>query len=298
MSKLKSELTWSFSRDQLFEDCRRAYYYTYYASWGGWETNAPALARRAYILKNIRSIDAWIGDVVHQIIKWVLENKINRRDISFEEASSKAKQILLRTWEQSRSKMWEKNIKNNLNLFEHYYKRRLSREELAVKLQKVTGSLRNIYKCGLLDYFAKIPQEGFLSIDELDSFDFDGIKVFAVPDFAVYDDAYILYDWKTGRPQDKDILQLSCYSLYAVNKWKASFEQIKIVPVYLTQELNCPQPAAAKSPPDVENYIRASIAKMRAVLLDASDNKIDITQCVKTSQQWRCGNCKFQEICE
>ncbi|MCK4809441.1 MAG: PD-(D/E)XK nuclease family protein [Candidatus Omnitrophica bacterium] len=298
MGRFKSELTWSFSRSRLFKECRRAYYYHYYASWGGWEAGADEFIRKAYVLKNMRNIDAWIGDIVHQIIKWILENKISGKDILAEEAFKKAKQMLTRTWEQSRAKIWMKNIKYNLNLFEHYYKRELTREELVLRLQKVTKSIRNIYNSGLLESFSGLPRESFLSIDELDSFNFEGVKSFAVPDFAVRDGAYTLYDWKTGKPSENDVLQLSCYVLYATRKWGVKTEEVRIVPVYLVREKVSLEPIKAVNVAEVKQYIRDSLKEMKSVLSDVAGNKADIASCPKTNNSWRCERCKFQEICE
>jgi hypothetical protein len=295
---IKSELTWSFSRDRMFKECRRAYYYNYYASWLGWLEDADEFARKAYILKNIRSIDVWIGDVVHQIIKWIFENKINAKDISYKDALHKAKQLLLSTWEQSRQHMWKRNVKYNLNLFEHYYNCEPSREELVPKLQKVTRSIHNIYNSGLLQWVASLPRNSVLRVDEVDSFDFEGVKIFAVPDFAVKDNNYILYDWKTGRPSDKDVLQLSCYTLYAVYKWGISADKVRLIPVYLTEEPLSMQEIVPLDIQTVEQYIRDSIAEMKAVLIDVAKNQPDIERCYKTDDYHKCRRCRFQEICQ
>ena len=297
MAILKSELTWSFSRDRLFFECRRAYYYNYYVSWGGWDVKADEFSRKAYLLKNIRNIDAWIGDIVHQIIKWVLESKFSGKDITEEQARNKTKQILMATWEQSRSKQWEKNIKRNLNLFEHYYDQEPTREELSVKLAKVPNSISNFYNSGLLDGFLQLPKDDILTIDELDSFMFEGVRVFAVPDFAVRNKGYILYDWKTGSPSEKDGLQLSCYTLYAIQKWGADFDEITLTPVYLGMQPLVAEQIKAISQDQIEQYIRSSIKEMKTVLANEKENIADIKKCPKTSEAWRCKKCKFKEIC-
>jgi CRISPR/Cas system-associated exonuclease Cas4 (RecB family) len=297
MGTLKSELTWSFSRDRLFKDCPRAYYYHYYASWGGWESYAPELSRKAYLLRNMQNLDTWIGDVIHQVLKWVLESKSQGTSIVHDEALNKVKQMLLKTWEQSRSKLWMNNAKHNLNLFEHYYSRELSREELSVKLAKAQRSITNFYGCGLLESLKDLSPEAFLKVDELDSFSFEGIKIFAVPDFALKKDTYKLYDWKTGKPSDKDVLQLSCYSLYASNKWNVQANNFQIVPVYLAEEVVSLIPVKLLDVEEVRKYIQESVNEMKACLSDVAANKADIGKMPKTQETWRCKNCKFQEIC-
>jgi len=306
MKKLKSELTWSFSRSRLFNECRRAYFYHYYASWGGWEANANQFCRKAYILKNVRNIDAWIGDIVHQVIKWILESKVGddstlfkeSKDIPYEKAIKTAKNMLTKTWEQSRSQQWKVNIKRNLNLFQHYYNQELTRDQLKIKLEKVTKSIRNFYNSGLLDKISKLGVDNFLSIDELDSFDFEGTKIFAIPDFALRDgNQCLLYDWKTGKRNEKDVSQLSCYVLYAMNKWQMAENEIKIVPVYLAQDEFLPSAVEAIASEEIKKYIRQSIEEMKSILVDIKTNKSEISNCPKTDQLWRCQKCKFQEIC-
>lgn len=50
------DFSWSNSRKELFDNCKRAYYYRYYCAHNGWESDAPQEARQAYLLKNTTSI--------------------------------------------------------------------------------------------------------------------------------------------------------------------------------------------------------------------------------------------------
>ena len=38
--EFKNQFSWSFSRHNSFETCKRKYYYSYYGCWGGWDKNA------------------------------------------------------------------------------------------------------------------------------------------------------------------------------------------------------------------------------------------------------------------
>jgi len=296
MADIKNNLTWSFSRDRLFKDCRRAYFFNYYLSWGGWDKDAPDNIRKAYILKNIRTVDAWVGDLVHQLIKWIIENRLSSKDIAFDEAKDKAKTILLKTWEQSRAQLWKNDVKNNLNLYEHYYNIEYTQDQLKEKLSKVVNSLLNIYQSGFIKFLASLSKDNFLTIDELDSFEFLGVKMFAIPDFAFKKDGlFFLYDWKTGKPYEKDIFQLSFYMLYAQYKWKADIKDMRIVPVYLTQDSISFSPITPVSIDEVKTYAKSSLQDMKAVLI--SEDKADEKLCPKTTELWRCKNCKFKEIC-
>lgn len=298
MSKLKNTFSWSVSRDRLFNDCCRAYYYHYYAAWGGWEESAPELCRKAYLLKNIHSIDTWIGDAVHRTIKWILENKAGGKDIVLEQARKRIKEYLINTWEQSRQKQWQHGAKQHLNLFEHYYGREPGREVLAIKVKKTLDCIGSFYKLGIPEMLSGAGRGGFLAIDELDSFELDGVKVFAVPDFALKQERYTLFDWKTGKPSDKDVFQLSFYVLYAGYRWRAALEDVDVVPVYLADAGATLASVTVANLGEVKNYVAKSVAAMRAVLIDVALNEADIARCPKTPFTKKCAYCRFQEICK
>ena len=73
MADLQNEFSWSTSRHEKFVECRRAYYYAYYGSWGGWEAAPGSSVRELYVLKKLSSRWQWAGSVVHEAIRQLLE---------------------------------------------------------------------------------------------------------------------------------------------------------------------------------------------------------------------------------
>src|SRR4051794_1472535 len=53
-------------------ECKRAYYYQYYRSWGGWELDAPPPTRQLYVLKKLSNRFTWAGGIVHAAIRGTL----------------------------------------------------------------------------------------------------------------------------------------------------------------------------------------------------------------------------------
>lgn len=294
MGQLKNELSWSISRDRQFKDCKRSYYYQYYQSWGGWDYKADEVSRKTYLLKNIQSIDIWIGDIVHQVIQWVLESYQQGREISFEEANQKALTMFKQTWSQSINKAWQQNIKRNLNLFEHYYNVDVSNEDIREKMQKAAKCIKNFYQSGVLN---GLKAQEIISVDQFDSFICEGVKVFAIPDLVLKKDNYILFDWKTGKPSEKDCMQLSFYIHYAMDKWGIAEDDVQIVPVYLAEDKVAIEDIAPIHLDTMLVYMHESYDSMKAVLSDLDNNVADIALCPKTEDAWRCNNCKFKEIC-
>ncbi len=301
MPLLKNEFSWSFSRHKLFNECRRAYYYYYYESWGGWDRHAPDRARKAYVLKKMQNLDMWAGTLVHQLLAGIITQRMAKKATPYAAAIKNAHLALSSQWEDSRKKCWLKSPKAYLNLFEHYYRKEVSQEDIdrTVK-RKVYGGIRNFYASGFLAYIdtlAANPRGHFLSLEEIDSFLFEGTKLYVVPDFAIRDEGIRLYDWKTGKPSENDTLQLSCYALYAQSKWQARPHEIGIFPVYLLEEKIALNPIETIDADTVRTFLRHSIKEMRSLLKEGSDNEIIPAQCTKTEITARCARCFFQEIC-
>ncbi len=82
MSDFKNEFSWSVSRDSLFKECRRKYYYNYYGSWGGWDKNhRDKTTRILYVLKSLQNRWQWKGSTVHHEIEKVLKELVSTGDL-------------------------------------------------------------------------------------------------------------------------------------------------------------------------------------------------------------------------
>ena len=69
MAELVNDFSWSRTRDNVFQECRRRYYYQYYGAWGGWDADADPLIRRLYILKQLATRQMWAGRLVHEAVE-------------------------------------------------------------------------------------------------------------------------------------------------------------------------------------------------------------------------------------
>ena len=68
MADLQNEFSWSKSRHEKFQECRRAYYLAYYGSWGGWQAAHGSTVREIYVLKKLSSRWQWAGSLVHDAL--------------------------------------------------------------------------------------------------------------------------------------------------------------------------------------------------------------------------------------
>ena len=72
VADLVNEFSWSRTRDNVFKECRRRYYYQYYGAWGGWDAGADPLVRRLYVLKQLGTRQMWAGRLVHEAVERAL----------------------------------------------------------------------------------------------------------------------------------------------------------------------------------------------------------------------------------
>ena len=75
MAELTNEFAFSWSRHKIFYECPRKLYWQYYGSWGGWEDEAPASARLAYRLKNIKNLTMLVGETFHEELAEILRRR-------------------------------------------------------------------------------------------------------------------------------------------------------------------------------------------------------------------------------
>lgn len=303
MSRLANEFSWSVSRAQLFEECRRAYYYQYYGSWGGWEIGADERVRHIYLLKNLRNLNMWAGSIVHEVIAEAL-NRFARSShpVQAGELQARARQKLRDGWVEAVSGKWRQAPKKT-NLFELYYGngKSLPEESTTAVKERVYGCLEALAQSDLLKQVLTIPYMNWKPVDTLDSFQVDGLKIWCAVDFAYTDnDGFLqIIDWKTGgENRDALDLQLACYAFYANEVWHNRIDRIRLQGVFLREN-------ARVSTYDIgpERLVEAraaileSAARMREYTRDVVENKAeeDDFPCCEIPRV--CARCNYREIC-
>src|SRR4030095_10012724 len=128
MADLANEFSWSRSRDNAFQDCRRRYFYHYYGAWGGWDAAAGDEVRRLYILKQLAARQMWAGRVVHDAIEMILHAFAEGRDLPVEPFIADVVERMRGEWRSSKAGRYRESPKT-VALFEHEYAIDLKTEE-------------------------------------------------------------------------------------------------------------------------------------------------------------------------
>ena len=303
MADLQNEFTWSKSRHEKFKECPRAYYLHYYASWGGWEAPAGSAVRELYVLKKLSSRWQWAGSAVHEAIRTLLlRARATGQFWTVDELLQRTRQRARMQWSTSREKSYWREASKIDGLVEHEYADPVPSEEWKRLWDEVIeGSLRGFYASDTLRQIREAPRERWLTVDELDSWVFEGTKIWVAIDFAYRDEAgrVQVLDWKTGKERGVDHVQVGIYALYAQRKWEAPLEDVVGGLVYLASPAGdrvsvAADPAALAA---CEAVMRGSIAAMRERLDDPARNAARPERFPLLPDPSACRRCVFRRPC-
>jgi len=306
MADLTNDFSWSKSRHEKFADCRRAYFFTYYGSWGGWEAPAGSGVRELYVLKKLSSRWQWAGSVVHGALKRVLSRaKVSGDLLPLEKLLDRTRAKARAEWAGSREKSYWREASRIVGLLEHEYGEPVADADWKRLYESVVeGSLRAFYASPVLEEILATPREDWLVVDELDAWDFEGTKIWVAVDFAYRDreGRVHLLDWKTGKERGVDHVQVGIYALYAREKWRVPESGVAGGLVYLVANGTpggervtvAADPAALEA---CKGEMRASIAGMKAALADPSRNVAREDAFPRVEERDSCRRCPFRRPC-
>jgi len=277
---LTNDFSWSKSRDDKFRECLRAYYLHYYGSWSGWEPDVSEDIRRLYILKKLSNRYNWAGSVVHDAIRHSLLAIRFGRAVDPGRIIERAHQLMRQDYVHSLHKSyWKEPYRRRFRgLVEHEYTEPVARDEWKQNWENAKAALGWFFASRWVPLVRSLRPEQWLEIDsaafERSNFTLEGVKVFAVPDFAYLGDdgAPVVVDWKTGAVRDAYEDQVLGYVLYIANRYGFAADSIKARLVFLNSGV---EHAVRVDPPSLEAFqarFRRSVEGMRQLTLDASAN--------------------------
>ncbi len=306
MAQLQNDFSWSKSRHEKFAECRRAYFSTYYGSWGGWEAPAGSPVRELYVLKKLSSRWQWAGSLVHGALKQVLSRaKVTGDLLAVEKVLERTRARARAEWSGSREKSYWREASRIVGLVEHEYSEPVPDTEWKrLYDQVIEGSLRGFYASAVLEEIRGTPRQDWLIVDELDSWDFEGTKIWAAVDFAFKDrDGRVhVLDWKTGKERGVDHVQVGTYALYAQQKWGVPADGVVGGLVYLVGDgaSGAERVSVAADPTTLDRCraeMRTSIGAMKAALADPGLNVAREEAFPRLEDPAACRRCPFRRPC-
>ncbi|MFN3651096.1 MAG: PD-(D/E)XK nuclease family protein [Armatimonadota bacterium] len=258
--------TWSASRTRTFQECRRKYYYRYHLAPLGRRPDAPPEAVQAERVKDLVGLEAWCGDLVHRVIETALQHWRARRTFTAEDGTRLAQRELSRQFRASHQ-FWQAHPEEFVHrptlLDLHYYgDGTLPRERAAELKERVFTAVSGFLHSRLAERIQRALPGGWLPIDRLAAARLDeGLTIYVRPDFAYREGEWLhILDWKTGRSDPFwELVQVTCYALYAAEKWSQPLSCIVPQIVHLYPELRIAETEYTEaSLHDVLTFIRES----------------------------------------
>ena len=312
MSKLQNIFSWSKSRDENFRECPYKYYLHYYASWGGWDASADARTRQIYMLKNLKTRQMWMGEVVHHAVENSLKHYQRTRELPTDVFLDQITQRMRREFRDSRAGRYRQEPKKSLGLFEHEYEKTISDERWAT----LHDDARRCYT-GFANFFftnlvKPVPVNQWRLIETMQTFTFERSLIYVKIDFAFvsYENndsersselasptLYII-DWKTGKTEDVDNeIQLDCYGMFSKEAFTLPTERIFTIECNLNLLKESRRQMIEAKIDFAKHYIRNSIAGMKRVLKDPEVNIPKVEEFPFTENEKTCQWCNFRKVC-
>lgn len=304
MGEFKNEFSWSFSRDSLFRECKRKYFYNYYGSWEGWKKDsADNTTRTLYVLKNLINRKIWKGDAVHKEISRTLKSyESTGRFSNYENSVKRTTNIMRQEFRFSKSKSyWDthRSLRKVNALFEHEYDLEIADDEWIENYKDVLKCLNNFHKSDISSELKDIDTQQIVTIDSITPtpFDFNNETIYVNLDLAYkIDNRVKIVDWKTGSGESNP-LQFVVYTFHANDFFKIPLEDITVIEYNLLYDKKIIYSYSAQDISEAKQYIENSINEMKSYLYDADNNSAEILDFPRTDENWRCENCNFKKIC-
>ena len=280
-------LGWSVSRYDTFNFCRRKYYYSYY---GKFDPDVPT--EQITRLKSMTSVALEIGNIVHDVIKVLLERlqkteqPINRK----------------RFYEYTRRKTQEYC---DCKVFSEVYYKKLPSINVEGIYEKVIQSAENLLNSErfqwILDTAAGNKQNWLIEPPGFGETRIEGLKAYCKVDFLFpVGDSIFIMDWKTGKEnRDKHRKQLTGYATFAMYHYHQDPAQIFPVAAYLTPTYR--ETKIEVNEFDLQEFsslVKEETQELRSLCVDVDENIPKSKDSFPmTSNQRLCGYCSFRELC-
>ncbi|MDR1511683.1 MAG: PD-(D/E)XK nuclease family protein [Endomicrobium sp.] len=279
-------LGWSISRYEKFSNCKRQYFYDYYAKF---DEEMPL--EKIQFLKNLTSKPLETGSIVHDIIRDIL-NRYKKN----------AKPLNKDKFFKYSLKMTEKYCCSK-TFFEHYYNGEIIlTSKIYEKIKKILENFLDSSRFAWIEKNSLVQSSKWIIEPEgFGEFRVKNHKAFCKVDFLFpsLDKIYIM-DWKTGKPDErKHLKQLTGYTLWANYHFNKKADDISPTIVYLhPQYKENNVKIDNRSILEFENTIVNETKNMYEYLIDVERNiPKNKKEFPYTNNTVLCKYCNYKEIC-
>lgn len=293
---------WSHTRDQTLAQCARRYYYRYVAAPTGWKHDAAPLARRAYALRHLVTLDLVLGLEVHARAREVASAIRNRRrPPTLAEMRARTRLALNRAWRRRDRAAFLRDPKRHPLLAEHYYRRDVGPPQLQRIRDKLDLCLTSLEDTPVWTDLARVGRPQIRVVDALRRFTVEGIPAYASPDLVYLTaEQAVIVDWKTGYGRDTRE-QVALYGLFVRHGLRVPFREgiYRARVVHLLDGDETAWDLTGEDLAAAAGRVLTSTEAMRG-LVDGGDwtRPLPIEAFPLTRRRHLCPRCPFWELCE
>ena len=301
------EFAWSISRQRKLDQCPRAYFNTYYHGWNGWLDDIPTETRVAYRLGKLTSLDALLGQQI-DVRAREIEAAARAGAVlpEADELETRTRDALRQLWTRSKSGRAAFEARpNKVTMLRSLYVDQDTQPETDRLNQKAGPSMQGLLATTHWERLRACGDAGRVEVPAFASFQHDGIKVFAAPDLAyVHEGALHVIDWKTGRADDTQPLQVLLQMWWALETY-TELEQaaadgsleVRGHLEYVAAGQTQPVEAVAGFREQAAETVHAGVAQMRALLADPEQNIPLEMAAFERCESGLCRTCNFAPVC-
>lgn len=318
-----TSLSWSNTRITVLEYCQKKYFFTYYSD--GLKKRYPELWKIAKILRKLKSLEMWMGEMTHKILSIYL---FELKKHILNEWPNPDKDWIIASITKDMEGTFATSKSNDYNDFvefwlsEHFYQE-IDDIALTPVIQKVIANLEvfiaSDYHKRIEQWFRKghhiyiedprRPNFEMMKVDVHHIPWLENISILASPDFWLmfWDNHYLILDWKSGK-ESLDVSgitdQLRIYALKTLLKQKNTKLWDRHIDVYEIYLPSLHEKSWTIQQEDIDNVISKILEdieyqKQFLVEQDTERNEpLNHTAFTRTSSEKKCIWCTFRAICK
>jgi hypothetical protein len=251
-----------------------------------------------------------VGNAVELAVIWALRRVQRGEPVAAEDAYKQAaKPFLNRRWLESRKKLWKESPKKFCCLHEHYYPlhHKTSEQDMILRMTEQVKTCISHFIDNTAPRLKDVPPGCELPIARMsngdpESLELDGIKVYAIPDYAYKIDGEIhIHDWKSGKPKPFHEEQMALYGVWASLKHGGIAGHIHAHLEYLLTGETRSAVLGESDAGFVRDAITRSAREMAEYLVDcdiARNVPLPVEDWEMSADRDICRRCNFYELCK
>ena len=295
--------SWSNSRHKKQQRCPRLLYLHHYLALGGYHAGATEESRRAFLLKQLVTLDILLGGILHDFAReFVIAIRDGCTPPTREALLLRARASLNAAYVSSLDReAYLRNPRSGTMLREIYCGHDLPPEAIERIASKLACCIEHLCASAVWDDLARCRAEDIITVDALATFVFEGTLVYAAPDLAYTLGGVTIVDWKTG--DDRSAAeQILVYALFLRDGLRIPYQEGhwfgRVINLREGTDVKLPITSALLD--HAAERMRSSIREMRGYLADPEQNipkPKDAFPLIPSGNRKICDGCNFLPMC-